>query len=185
MRPKSGRELTEATSRWSINTSCHPVKAFLPQSFLVLRYRYHVYVYSRKVFFSPGSRAAAFPDLLGASASLLCLAHCVLTPILVSFSAVFSYILPAEESTHRFLAVATAAAGLAALVAGYRRHRRLRVPLCMAAGLALIGAGAWWGDRLPSHKIEVLITMLGSGFMIAAHRLNHTFCRNCECASKL
>jgi hypothetical protein len=43
-------------------------------------------------------------------------------------------------------------------------------------------ASAYWGDRLPSHPAEVLVTLIGSGFMIAAHRTNHTFCRDCSCS---
>jgi hypothetical protein len=31
----------------------------------------------------------------------------------------------------------------------------------------------------------VAITLCGSALMIAAHRLNHTFCRSCECSSFL
>ncbi len=50
----------------------------------------------------------------------------------------------------------------------------------MAVGLALIFAGAYWGNALPSHRAEVLITFAGSGFMIAAHRINHTFCNHCR-----
>jgi hypothetical protein len=32
--------------------------------------------------------------------------------------------------------------------------------------------------------VEVTITFFGSGLMIAAHRMNHTFCRSCECSSR-
>ena len=121
-------------------------------------------------------------DSVGIWASTLCLIHCLLTPVVLSLSAVSAHFLPSEERTHRVLAVAIAMLGTIALVKGYRSHRKARVPLLMAAGLALIFGGAWWGDRLPSHAVEVGITFIGSGFMIAAHRLNHTFCRNCRCS---
>jgi peptidoglycan/LPS O-acetylase OafA/YrhL len=80
-----------------------------------------------------------------------------------------------------FEAVAIAALGAIALVKGYRRHRSWRVLALMAVGLAFIFGGAFWGDHLPSHGVEVLVTLIGSGFMIAAHRTNHTFCRDCGC----
>jgi hypothetical protein len=67
-------------------------------------------------------------------------------------------------------------------VKGYRSHRSLRVLLIMIAGLVCIFAGAYWGDRLPSHRVEVLVTLIGGGFMISAHRMNHTFCRQCSCS---
>jgi hypothetical protein len=52
----------------------------------------------------------------------------------------------------------------------------------MVVGLAFIFGGAYWGDRLPSHVAEVVVTLIGSGFMITAHRRNHTFCRDCSCS---
>jgi hypothetical protein len=132
---------------------------------------------------SPHNRVTVLaPDSLGVWASGLCVVHCVLTPVLLSCSAVFAHLLPSDEKVHRSLAVAIAMIGGIALLFGYRKHRRIRIPLLMAVGLAFIFGGAWWGDHLPSHAAEVAVTMVGSGFMIAAHRLNHTFCRNCSCA---
>jgi len=67
-----------------------------------------------------------------------------------------------------------AALGAIALVRGYRRHRSPRILVLMIVGLAFIFGGAYWGDHLPSHAAEVLVTLVGSGFMIPAHRTNHT-----------
>jgi uncharacterized membrane protein YfcA len=100
----------------------------------------------------------------------------------LSLSVVSAHFLPSEERTHRLLAVAIAALGAIALIKGYRNHRRHHVLFLMIAGLVCIFAGAYWGDCLPSHRTEVLVTFTGSGFMIAAHRLNHTFCRECSCS---
>ena len=120
-------------------------------------------------------------DKLGIWASALCLVHCILTPVVLSFSIVYAHFLPSEEKTHRTLAVLIALLGALALLKGYRFHRRRRVLLLMGIGLTAIFAAAYWGDHLPSHGAEVFVTFVGSCFMIAAHRLNHTFCRNCKC----
>ena len=130
---------------------------------------------------SPSRRLASPVDQIGIWTSTLCVIHCLLTPVLLSLSAVSAHFLPSEERTHRTLAVAIAALGAIALVKGYRRHRSARVLVFMLVGLAFIFGGAYWGDHLPSHPVEVLVTLVGSGFMIAAHRTNHTFCRNCSC----
>jgi len=135
----------------------------------------------------PGSAVAtrtfAFPvDQIGVWTSAACVIHCLLTPVVLSISAVSAHFLPSEEKTHRTLAVAIAALGAIALVKGYRKHRSSRVLMLMFVGLVFIFGGAYWGDRLPSHAAEVLVTLIGSGFMIAAHRMNHTFCRNCRCS---
>lgn len=128
-------------------------------------------------------RVLAIPaDQLGVWASALCVVHCLLTPIVLSLSVVSVHFLPSEEKTHRTLAVWIAIIGALALVKGYRTHGRQLIVLLMMVGLAFIFAGAYWGDHLPSHLAEVLVTFIGSACMIAAHRMNHTFCRNCRCS---
>jgi peptidoglycan/LPS O-acetylase OafA/YrhL len=112
-------------------------------------------------------------------ASALCVVHCVFTPVLVSMSVVFARLLPGEEGTHRTLAVGVAVLGAIALVTGFRQHGRRRILGLMALGLGFIFVGAFYGDRLPAHGYEVAVTMTGSVLMILAHRMNHTFCREC------
>jgi MerC mercury resistance protein len=123
-------------------------------------------------------------DRLGVWTSSLCVVHCVLTPVLISSSAVLAHFLPAEERVHRSLALLVALFGAVALHVGFRKHRRRRILILMSAGLGCIAAAAWFGNKLPSHGYEVAITMVGSALMITAHRLNHTFCRSCECATQ-
>lgn len=122
-------------------------------------------------------------DRLGVWTSALCVVHCLLTPLLLSLSAVAAHFLPAEESIHRSFALLVALFGTVALLVGFRKHRRAIVLIMLLGGLSCIAGTAWFGDRLPSHAVEVAITFCGSGLMIAAHRLNHTFCRSCECSS--
>lgn len=129
-------------------------------------------------------RSATLPtrslaDQLGIWTSTLCVLHCLLTPVLLSLSSVFAHVLPGEEFTHRVLAVLVACFGTLALFRGFRQHRRFVVFLLMLCGLGCIAGAAWLGDLLPAHGFEVAITFVGSALMIAAHRLNHTFCNHC------
>jgi hypothetical protein len=134
---------------------------------------------------STSSRVSAFSaDNLGIWASALCVVHCIVTPVLISASAVFAHFIPGEEKTHRALAVGVAALGAIALVKGFRTHGRRRILGLMALGLGFIFAGAFYGDVLPSHRYEVAVTMTGSLLMITSHRMNHTFCSDCRrCAA--
>ena len=129
---------------------------------------------------SKRAEAVSFADRAGIWLSTLCVVHCVATPALISFSAVFAHLVPGEERTHRTLATFVAAAGAVALIRGFRVHGKRRILLLMALGLGFIFFGAWFGDRLPSHVWEVMVTLCGSVLMIAAHRMNHTFCNNCS-----
>ena len=122
-------------------------------------------------------------DRLGIWASVACAVHCLLTPLLLSFSAVFVRLLPGEEAFHRKLAVVVAGSAALALFYGFRKHRRIRVLVLMGAGLSLIIGTAWWGHLFPNHWLEVGVTILGSLLLITAHRLNHTFCKQCECVA--
>lgn len=119
-------------------------------------------------------------DRLGIWTSALCIVHCIATPVLFAASAVFVHLIPGEEHVHRCLAFVVAALGAIALVQGYREHRRWGVLMLMSIGLLCIFSMAFRGERLHSHLLEILITGIGSLFMIAAHRLNHT-CRAACC----
>ncbi len=117
---------------------------------------------------------------MGIIASTACVIHCVLTPVLISFLAVYAHFLPSEEHTHRVLAVGVTLLGTIAIGFGYRKHQRISVLVLMFIGLTTIFVGAYAGDYLPAHWCEVLITLVGSSCMILAHRRNHTFCRQCN-----
>jgi len=123
-------------------------------------------------------------DRIGIVASSVCFVHCLVTPVLLSLSAVYAHFLPTEEHTHRVLAVSVTVIGALALGTGYRRHKQRSILWLMALGLTLIFAGAFFGDRLPSHGVEVAVTLAGGACMIAAHRKNHTFCRKCTTCSE-
>ena len=127
------------------------------------------------------SLSPSFIDRWGTIASLACVVHCIATPILFSVFAVAAQIVPSEQHTHRVLAVPVCLLGLLAMRSGFKRHQRLAPALLMVVGLALIVATAWWGERIPSHLAEVAITITGSAFMIAAHRMNHKLCKACAC----
>ena len=119
-------------------------------------------------------------DRVGMVTSALCFIHCVAAPVVLSLSAVSSHFIPSEEHTHRLRAVFVTIVGTVAIGLGYRRHRRQRVLGAAALGLALICSGAYFGDLLPSHGSEVAVTLAGSCCMIFAHRVNHTFCKDCK-----
>jgi uncharacterized membrane protein YfcA len=125
-------------------------------------------------------------DRAGVVASAACFLHCLLTPIVISLTSVYAHFLPAEEPVHRVLAVLVAMIGALSLLVGFRKHKRWSVVMLMAAGLLAISVGAFYGDRLGAHWVEVLVTLSGSLCLICAHRRNHTFCRSCQdCCSDL
>jgi uncharacterized membrane protein YfcA len=124
-------------------------------------------------------------DAIGMSASSLCVIHCMLFPILLAFAPTLAHFIPGDETVHRTLACLLAAVGLLASWSGYKVHRRKVVLLFLAIGISGVTAGAYAGFLLPTHAWEVLITVFGSSFLIAAHYLNRTLCRSCRvCADQ-
>src|SRR5664279_6651907 len=82
-------------------------------------------------------------DTICVGASTLCLIHCVLTPIALSFAPVLSEFLPGDTAVHRVVIVLVVAIGLLAFIPGYRKHRKLVVFLPMVAGVWAIALGAF------------------------------------------
>jgi len=118
-------------------------------------------------------------DLAGATASALCLVHCLLTPIAISlFPNILPY-LPGDAWFHRALAAGIIFLGAAAFVPGYRIHRRKSLLALIGAGMVLILAVAWAGEGLPQRS-ELALSIPGSLMLVSAHMLNRSFCRQCR-----
>jgi hypothetical protein len=124
-------------------------------------------------------RSTVRADYIGIAVSAACAVHCLLVPLIVAFSPVLAHFIPASEKVHRTLAFAVIGAGLLAFRSGYRRHRQRRVLVFMGIGIAAIVAASLLGEHLP-HAAETLITLFGSAFVIRAHWMNHSFCRDCR-----
>jgi hypothetical protein len=79
-------------------------------------------------------------DRLGVWASAMCFVHCLVTPVVLSLSAVYAHFLPSEEHTHRVLAVCITILGAVALVLGYRRHNKKSIVALMMLRLTFENA---------------------------------------------
>jgi hypothetical protein len=105
-------------------------------------------------------------DRLGATASFLCAIHCAALPFVLALLPVLGLSFLADHRFETgFVAFACVLAS-AALISGFRRHRR-RLPLLLATpGLMLLVLGVTFlhGDSLLLHS--VLVTC--GGFLVAA-----------------
>jgi hypothetical protein len=126
----------------------------------------------------PSSRIAYW-DSLGTAASLLCMVHCVLTPVVLALSPALAALLPGDTKTHRVLLCLIVSLGLLAFVSGYRRHRRNLVLFPMFTGMALVACSAFGDACFRSPLAATVITLAGSALLILAHGLNRTFCHRC------
>lgn len=120
-------------------------------------------------------------DFAGIGTSLLCVAHCVATPLLV-------VLIPAieifERETHTAFALTILCIGLLAFVPGFRRHRRWRVVLSGLIGFGMLSAGALVPEGTMSETVEKGLTVLGGITLVSAHLSNAYFCRLCRVCGK-
>jgi hypothetical protein len=118
-------------------------------------------------------------DVAGATASAVCMVHCLLTPVVISlFPDIIPY-LPGDALFHRLLAVGIVLLGFAGFVPGYMVHRRKPLLALIGTGMCLILAVAWSGESL-NRTLELVLSVGGSMLLVTAHLLNRSFCRQCR-----
>ena len=120
-------------------------------------------------------------DLAGIGASLLCIVHCVATPLLVVAVPALEIL---ERQTHAAFALSILCIGLLAFVPGYRRHRRWAVVLLGLVGFGLLSAGVVVPEGAMSEEAEVALTVLGGATLITAHLRNAYFCLLCRACGR-
>lgn len=114
-------------------------------------------------------RSTIWLDAAGATASMACLAHCLLLPLAIALLPALSAILTIPEETHLIaFALAVPISGWA-ITRGYRLHGILHPLTLGVTGLVALGFGALAG--LP-WLAETGCTVAGSLLLAIAHLLN-------------
>lgn len=114
-------------------------------------------------------------DRIGQILSLLCVAHCVLTPFVLGLMPAASALF---GSAHPILFVAVAGTALWAFVPSYRHHKNIWVPALGAAGIACLGVAAlFFADH---RALDVSFSIVGAGLMLGAHWKNQQLQRACN-----
>lgn len=119
-------------------------------------------------------------DGMGMTASGLCVAHCVLTPLLLFAVPVAGLAVLENELIHKALVAAVIAVGTLAFIPGLRLHGKYHLLPLVLLGVgsllfAAFGAEALWGETG-----ETVFTMSGGALMIYSHWKNRTFCKACQ-----
>lgn len=117
-------------------------------------------------------RQTTLSDGTGVLVSGLCVMHCLLLPLAAGAWPVVGLEFLAREATHRTLVCMLIGAGLLAFMPGYRRHKRLFIPVLGLLGLAVVTC-----STLPmvGEDWEIPLTLSGSLILIGAHLSNHHF----------
>jgi hypothetical protein len=118
-------------------------------------------------------------DRLGISLSLLCLAHCLVTPfVILSLPLLGRYYLT-HPYFHWALAHLVVPVGVFAFLRGYRHHGQILIFVTGLVGLFLVGLMPVILDALQVRGPETFFVSLGSVLLVTAHWKNQ---RSCSCA---
>lgn len=115
-------------------------------------------------------------DRAGIAGSLLCIAHCIATPLLAAALPVLAVY---EKGTHISLTIALMCIGLLAFLPGYRHHNKPHMALVAAIGFAMLVLAVFIPERLASEMLETGLTVVGGMLLVSAHVSNAYFCRRC------
>ena len=108
-------------------------------------------------------------DAAAIGASLVCLVHCLLLPILMALMPAISHVVQPPESIHVAVFLLAVPISAIAMLRGHRRHG-LRLPAIMGAlGLIFIGTGAAGGVWALT---ETGLTVAGSAMLAIGHAAN-------------
>jgi hypothetical protein len=108
-------------------------------------------------------------DSLAIGASMLCLVHCLLLPLVILLLPMLAHILDVPEEFHLAVFLLAVPTSLLALRAGWRQHGCRAVWLPALSGLTLLAAGLFVA---PTEAAEVAVTVAGSLLLALGHLLN-------------
>lgn len=117
-------------------------------------------------------------DGLGMAASSLCIAHCILMPLVIGLLPAVGLGFLAGERAHQYLLLSILLLAALSFSQGYQVHRRKHVLGLMAAGLGLLSF-AVFAEGLLSETWLAGVTVVGGLAMVSAHWQNRSFCKSC------
>ena len=110
-------------------------------------------------------------DMLGATCSGLCVAHCLLTPLLIVGGMGALGDLLRSELVHQALLVPVVLLALLSFPVSARRHGAVHPAALGFTGVGLLLAGQAF------HRWEIPLTLVGGLLVVAAHWSNHRLLR--------
>ncbi len=116
-----------------------------------------------------GRAKSATWDGAAIAASVLCLAHCLLVPLVLLLAPALGALFIVPEEFHSWAVVFAVPTSIAALLIGHQRHRHFAPTALAMPALAMMAWGAF-AETTPLH--ELLLTVLGASMLVIAHVSN-------------
>ncbi|WP_257457852.1 MerC domain-containing protein [Archangium lipolyticum] len=115
-------------------------------------------------------------DAWGQGLSLLCMAHCLLLPLVLGLLPSMMGQSLEETPIHLGVVLLAVIVGGVSFVTGFRQHRDWYIPTLGATGLALLVLAQ---SVLHEGLAETGVTLAGGTVLVVAHGLNRRRCQHC------
>lgn len=129
---------------------------------------------------NPSKKRSLGWDGMGMTASGLCVAHCILTPVLLFAVPLAGLAVLENELIHKALVATVIAVGAVAFIPGLRLHGKYRLLPFALLGVGSLLFAAFAAEALWGETGETAFTMIGGALMIYSHCRNRTFCGACR-----
>ncbi|RJE76365.1 MerC domain-containing protein [Pseudoalteromonas citrea] len=121
-------------------------------------------------------------DQAAIGVSMLCILHCIFLPLMLLLVPAIGLQFLADESVHQLLVCIALVISLVALSIGCKRHKAWHVLIVGIAGLACLVFAVVFGHDLLGELMERIMTVVGSGLIIACHIRNYRLCAKTTCS---
>ncbi|PZU12334.1 MAG: MerC mercury resistance protein [Sphingobium sp.] len=108
-------------------------------------------------------------DGVAIGASILCLIHCLVLPVLIVLLPTLTAFLIVPEAFHLWALGLAVPTSVLALTTGYRRHRKIKPTIVALPGLILLAGGALLA---PNESKETILSVAGALLLALGHGLN-------------
>ena len=120
-------------------------------------------------------------DRSAVSLSVLCIAHCLAVPFVVTMVPSLAAYWFAGENLHLMLLYLVLPTTIVGIGLGCRRHRSYGILFWAVSGPLLLVFAFLFGHNLFGEVAERLLTVVGAGCVMIAHIQNFRLCRSCDC----
>ncbi len=127
------------------------------------------------------AKAQRLLDRMAISASVLCMLHCLATPLLLIALPIVRSSFLADDEVHAFLVVFVLPVSLVALFMGCRRHKDRVVLVLGCLGLVSLVSLAFLGHDLLGESGERAATVASGTILAIGHLRNYLLCRRDGC----
>ncbi|MDE1465865.1 MerC domain-containing protein [Spartinivicinus poritis] len=117
-------------------------------------------------------------DKAAVGVSFLCVAHCLLIPVVIVIIPTVVSAMLSDEVFHKVLILFVLPTSILALIMGWQKHKAWSVILLGAIGLLIITLAALYGHDIVGEAGEKWATIIGSIVIALSHYKNQKLCRN-------